>query len=90
MTFTVQEASQSNLMDLEIADYERTVSNLSATISERDGKITNLTTEIDSLEKRLEAMQNEVGKSESFQLNPNLPGGGGGGGGHYGPPLSFF
>ena len=39
-----------------------------ATISERDGKITNLTTEIDSLEKRLEAMQNEVGKSESFQF----------------------
>lgn len=51
-------------MDLEIADYEKTVSSLNATIDERDAKITNLTTEVDSLEKRLDAMQNEVGKME--------------------------
>eukprot|EP00057_Strongylocentrotus_purpuratus_P034383 XP_794992.3 PREDICTED: GRIP and coiled-coil domain-containing protein 2 [Strongylocentrotus purpuratus] len=56
----LQEASQSNLMDLEIADYEKTVSSLNATIDERDTKITTLTTEVDNLEKRLDAMQNEV------------------------------
>lgn len=57
----LQEASQSSLMDLEIADYEKTVSNLNHIIQEKDGKMMEFQTEIERLQKRNESMLKEIG-----------------------------
>ena len=49
-------------MDLEIADYERTVSGLNATIQEKDALVAEQKSEIERLEKRTEVLQNEIGE----------------------------
>ncbi|XP_071798184.1 uncharacterized protein [Asterias amurensis] len=56
----LKEASQSSLMDLEIADYEKTVSNLNHIIQEKDGKMMEFQTEIERLQKRNESMLKEI------------------------------
>ena len=48
-------------MVLEIADYERTVSGLNATIQEKDAIVAEQKTEIELLEKRTEVLQSEIG-----------------------------
>ena len=48
-------------MDLEIADYERTVSGLNATIQEKGALIVEQTTEIQRLENRTKALQIDIG-----------------------------
>ena len=48
-------------MDLEIADYEKTVSNLNHIIQEKDGKMMEFQTEIERLQKRNESMLKEIG-----------------------------
>lgn len=57
-----QEASQSSMMDLEIADYERTVQALNTKVSEKDAEITELKTEIERLEGRTKVLQEQIGK----------------------------
>lgn len=64
-----QEASQSNLMDLEIADYEKTVSNLNVIIQEKDCKTLELQTEIERLQTRNESMQKEIGLTVFLFMN---------------------
>ncbi|PIK39003.1 putative GRIP and coiled-coil domain-containing protein 2 [Apostichopus japonicus] len=62
----LQGASQSNLMDLEIAEYERTVSSLNADIAEKDKSIAEIRQEVERLEKRMESMEKEKQAQEGL------------------------
>ena len=67
-----QEAQQSNMMDLEIADYERTVQSLNDAISERDSKLKDLEIEISRLEEKTASLQKQLGKTVALHnLNIN-------------------
>ena len=50
-------------MDLEIADYERTVHALNAQLSDQDSLITDLKAEISRMEERIQLMQTQIGMS---------------------------
>ena len=58
-----QDAQQSDMMDLEIADYERTVHALNAQLSDQDSLITDLKAEISRMEERIQLMQTQIGMS---------------------------
>ena len=58
-----KEASQSNMMDLEIADYERTVEALNNTIAEKEKLLEENKTEIDTLEDRVKTLKEQIGES---------------------------
>lgn len=60
-----QEANQSSMMDLEIADYERTVQALNNKITERDAAITDLKSEVERLEEKAKALKEQIGKNGS-------------------------
>ena len=64
-----QDAQQSDMMDLEIADYERTVHALNAQLSDRDSHITDLKAEINRVEERVQLMQTQIGTSVSLFLS---------------------
>ena len=55
-----QDAQQSDMMDLEIADYERTVHALNAQLSDRDSQITSLKAEISRVQERIQLMQTQI------------------------------
>lgn len=63
--FFSQEANQSSMMDLEIADYERTVQALNNKITERDAAITDLKSEVERLEEKAKALKEQIGKNGS-------------------------
>ena len=49
-------------MDLEIADYERTVQALNNVIAEKDKALEENRTEIDTLEERVKTLKEQTGK----------------------------
>jgi phage-related tail protein len=51
------------MMDLEIADYERTVQALTTQVQEKDEEITEMKTEIERLEVRAKTLQEQIGMS---------------------------
>lgn len=53
------------MMDLEIADYERTVQALNNKITERDAAITDLKSEVERLEEKAKALKEQIGKNGS-------------------------
>ena len=55
-------------MDLEIADYERTVQSLNDAITERDSKVKDLETEISRLEEKASSLQKQLGNKLWFLL----------------------
>ena len=57
----VREAKNSSMMDLEIADYERSVQTMNAQIDEREEKIKELEGEISRLEEKNTATQKLLG-----------------------------
>ncbi|KAK3605782.1 hypothetical protein CHS0354_033984 [Potamilus streckersoni] len=63
-----QEATQSSMMDLEIADYERTVQALNGRIADRDKTISELRLEINRLEERAKVLQEQAGSIEEQRL----------------------
>ena len=50
-------------MDLEIADYERTVEALNNTIAEKDKLLEENKTEIDMLEDRVKTLKEQIGNA---------------------------
>ena len=50
-------------MDLEIADYERTVEALNNTIAEKDKLLEENKTEIDTLEDRVKTLKEQIGNA---------------------------
>ena len=50
------------MLDLEMADYERTISSLHAQVAERDSKVTQTNKELEKLEQRISLMQTQMGK----------------------------
>ena len=61
-----QEAKQSSMMDLEIADYERTVESLNAQVAEREKSIKEGETEIARLQENLKSTQTQLGTRKSL------------------------
>ena len=57
-----QEAQQSSMMDLEIADYERTMQTLNEQITERDLVITECRAETARQEENVAALQKQLGE----------------------------
>lgn len=55
-----KEANQSSMMDLEIADYERTVNSLQVQLSNKDEKIAELQNEVTHYEERTKTLQKEI------------------------------
>ena len=51
------------MMDLEIADYERTVEALNSKVKERDTTITELRSEVERLEEKARGLKEQIGKS---------------------------
>lgn len=49
-------------MDLEIADYERTVNSLQVQLSNKDEKIAELQNEVTHYEERTKTLQKEIGQ----------------------------
>lgn len=62
MTF-LQDAKQSDMLDLEMADYERTIHALNEQLTERNSQLSDARAEIIRLEERLQFMQNQIGRS---------------------------
>ena len=54
-------------MDLEIADYERTVEALNNTIAEKDKLLEENRAEIDMLEDRVKTLKEQIGKIELYE-----------------------
>ena len=50
------------MMDLEIADYERTVEALNNTIAEKEKLLEENKTEIDTLEDRVKTLKEQIGE----------------------------
>ena len=50
------------MMDLEIADYERTVSTLHQVVAERDSKILEVEAEVHRQEDKVTSLQKQLGK----------------------------
>lgn len=57
-----QSVKQNSMLDLEIADYERTISALHSQVAERDRKIEEIKMEIDKQEQTMSLMQTQIGK----------------------------
>ena len=49
------------MMDLEIADYERTVNSLQAQLNNKDEKIVELQNEVTHYEERTKTLQKQIG-----------------------------
>ena len=60
------------MMDLEIADYERTAQALNEKIREKDKEVEEMKTEINRLEERTKALQGQIGKIWGPELCPFL------------------
>ena len=56
-----KDANQSSMMDLEIADYERTVQNLNDIVSQKDSQINSQQAEEDRLNERIESLNKQLG-----------------------------
>ena len=56
-------------MDLEIADYERTVEALNKAINEKDKLLEENKAEIDMLEDRVKTLKEQIGKDENFIIS---------------------
>jgi len=57
-------------MDLEIADYERTVKSLHDAVAERDAKLQSLQDEIHCKEQQCASLQKLLGMSSTFDVAP--------------------
>ena len=57
----LQEAQQSSLLDMEMADYERLVRELNSKLSDRDESAEELKAQITTLSQREDALKQEVG-----------------------------
>ena len=55
-------------MDLEIADYERTVQNLNDIVSQKDSQINSQQAEEDRLNERIESLNKQLGLLLCVQL----------------------
>ena len=49
-------------MDLEIADYERTIRTLNHTVDEKETEIKTLEEEVTRLQERIDSMQKQIGR----------------------------
>lgn len=67
MTF-LQDAKQSDMLDLEMADYERTIHALNEQLTERNSQLSDARAEIIRLEERLQFMQNQIGRSLEMEV----------------------
>jgi len=56
-----QEIQQTNMMDLEIADYERAVKTLHETVADRDAKLKALQEELEQQQEQRAALQKLLG-----------------------------
>ncbi|GAB1611186.1 GRIP and coiled-coil domain-containing protein 2-like isoform X2 [Argonauta hians] len=54
------EASQNSMIDLEIADYERTVKSLQQQLTDKEDKITEFNIDIKHFEERIQTLQKEI------------------------------
>ncbi|KAH9514695.1 hypothetical protein Btru_023325 [Bulinus truncatus] len=63
-----QSMKQNSMLDLEMADYERTISTLHSQLEERDKKIEELRSELDKLEQRIALMQTQICASEEQRV----------------------
>lgn len=59
--FSLQEAQQSSLLDMEMADYERLVKELNTKLSEKDECVEELKGQINSLNLKEEVLKQEIG-----------------------------
>ena len=57
---------QSNMMDLEIADYERTVQTLNAEIADRDSKLKEKDDEVRRIEEKTNSLKKQLGTPAYF------------------------
>ncbi|XP_064638561.1 GRIP and coiled-coil domain-containing protein 2-like isoform X1 [Lineus longissimus] len=60
-----KEAKQSSMMDLEMADYERTIQNLNDQIAAKDKKIGDLEKDISRLEEKSKSLQTQLESTET-------------------------
>ncbi|XP_025079782.1 LOW QUALITY PROTEIN: GRIP and coiled-coil domain-containing protein 2-like [Pomacea canaliculata] len=60
LTAAKQDAKQSDMLDLEMADYERTIHALNEQLTERNSQLSDARAEIIRLEERLQFMQNQI------------------------------
>ncbi|KAK6962102.1 craniofacial development protein 2 [Biomphalaria glabrata] len=63
-----QSMKQNSMLDLEMADYERTLSTLHNQVEERDRKIEELKAELDKLDQRITLMQTQISASEEQRV----------------------
>lgn len=67
--FSLQEAQQSSLLDMEMADYERLVKELNTKLSEKDECVEELKGQINSLNLKEEVLKQEIGMITSSGLH---------------------
>lgn len=67
--FSLQEAQQSSLLDMEMADYERLVKELNTKLSEKDECVEELKGQINSLNQKEEVLKQEIGMITSSGLH---------------------
>lgn len=67
----VQSMKQNSMLDLEMADYERTIATLHGQVEERDRRVDDLKSELDKLEQRIALMQTQIGLSIFISLVGN-------------------
>ena len=60
---------QSDMMDLEIADYERTVQTLNAQITDRDNKLSEKDDEVRRIEEKVNSLKKQLGMFHYKCLN---------------------
>ena len=63
-----QEMKQSKMMDLEIADYERTVQTLNAQIADRDSKLHEKDDEVRRIEETVNSLKRQLGMDDTMHL----------------------
>ncbi len=64
--FSVQEVKQSNMISLEIEDYERTVQTLNAQLAERDEELKEKTEDVKRVEDKANSLQKQLGRQRMF------------------------
>lgn len=67
-----QDAQQSTLLDMEMADYERLVKELNSKITEKDTQIEDLETQLRTQKKKEENLSEEIGETASKLISDHF------------------
>lgn len=67
-----QDAQQSTLLDMEMADYERLVKELNSKITEKDTQIEDLETQLQTQKKKEQNLSEEIGETASNLISDHF------------------